>query len=416
MENKLTDAVIKNYKPKNKPYKVSDGKGLFLLINPNGSRLWRLKYRLKGKEKLLALGSYPEVSLANARKERDESRKFIFGNEPTDPMDVKRENNRKAEEEVKKRNLNTVQCLADQWLNKMESSWSPGHAFKVRRSLEMHVYPILGECPISEMEASDLLDLLRGIQEGSGAEVSSRILQRLKRIFRMAIILKLIKRNPASDLEGLLKAPKHNHHLALNESKISEFFKRLNEYNARKLNKLGLELIMHTALRTSELRLAKWKEIQLEGKNPVWKIPGERMKVRGVPHIVPLSKQAIHLLKQIHEISGAGKLMFPGDKNPDKSISYNTLRSILMRLGYRGEATVHGFRTLFSTSANEIGRFRSDVIEKQLSHLPKDKVRGAYNHAEYLEERRELLQWWSDRLENFKTPADVINFQKHKRG
>ena len=415
MGNKLTDAVIKNYKPKNKPYKVSDGKGLFLLINPNGSRLWRLKYRLKGKEKLLALGSYPEVSLANARRERDESRKLIFSNEPTDPMDVKRENIRKAEEEVKKRNLNTVQCLADQWLNKMESSWSPGHAFKVRRSLEMHVYPILGECPISEIEASDLLDLLRGVQEGSGAEVSSRILQRLKKIFTMAIILKLIKRNPASDLEGLLKAPKQNHYKSLKESEINKFFKRLNEYNARKLTKLGLELIMHTALRTSELRLAEWKEIELEGKNPVWRIPGDRMKM-GDPHLVPLSKQAVYLLKQTQAISGAGKLVFLGDKNPDKAISYNTLRSVLMRIGYRGEATVHGFRGLFSTSANEIGRFRPDVIERQLAHSPRDKVRGAYNHAEYLEERRKLLQWWSDRLENFKSPVDVINFPKNKAG
>lgn len=231
----------------------------------------------------------------------------------------------------------------------------------------------------------------------------------------MAIIMKLIKRNPATDLEGVLKAPKHQHYKSMNESEIPNFFKKLNEYDGRKLTKLGLELIMHTALRTSELRLAKWDEIQLEGKNPVWKIPGDRMKM-GDPHIVPLSKQALHLLKQIHKISGAGKLVFPGDKNPDKAISYNTLRSVLMRIGYRGEATVHGFRGLFSTSANETGRFRPDVIERQLAHAPRDKVRGAYNHAEYLEERRLLLQWWSDRLENFKTPADVINFQKHKRG
>ena len=259
------------------------------------------------------------------------------------------------------------------------------------------------------------MDLLRGVQEGSGAEVSSRILQRLKKIFTMAIILKLIKRNPASDLEGLLKAPRHNHYKSLNESEIHEFFKRLKEYNARKLSKLGLELIMHTALRTSELRLAEWNEIKLEEKNPVWKIPGERMKM-GHPHIVPLSKQAVHILKQIQVISGLGRLVFPGDKNPEKAISYNTLRSILMRIGYRGEATVHGFRGLFSTSANEIGRFRPDVIERQLAHSPRDKVRGAYYHAEYLEERRELLQWWSDRLESFKSPAEVINFKQYKAG
>ena len=415
MGNKLTDRMIKNYKPKDKAYKVFDGQGLFLQIKPNGSKLWRLKYRFKEKEKLFAIGKYPEVTLAEARQERDEARRMIFGMNPQDPLEVKKEKIRESDQEEKKKNLYTLSKIAQQWFDKQESSWSSGHSTKVRRSFEMHVFPILGDRPISEIEASELLDLLRVVQEGSGAEVSSRILQRMKRIFRMAIIMKLIKRNPATDLEGVLKAPKHQHYKSMNESEIPNFFKKLNEYDGRKLTKLGLELIMHTALRTSELRLAKWDEIQLEGKNPVWKIPGDRMKM-GDPHIVPLSKQALHLLKQIHKISGAGKLVFPGDKNPDKAISYNTLRSVLMRIGYRGEATVHGFRGLFSTSANETGRFRPDVIERQLAHAPRDKVRGAYNHAEYLEERRLLLQWWSDRLENFKTPADVINFQKHKRG
>ena len=226
MGNKLTDRMIKNYKPKDKAYKVFDGQGLFLHIKPNGSKLWRLKYRFKEKEKLFAIGKYPEVTLAEARKERDEAKKMIFGMNPKDPLEVKKEKIRESDQEEKKKNLYTLSKIAQQWFDEQESSWSSGHSTKVRRSFEMHVFPILGDRPISEIEASELLDLLRVVQEGSGAEVSSRILQRMKRIFRMAIIMKLIKRNPATDLEGVLKAPKHQHYKSMNESEIPNFFKK----------------------------------------------------------------------------------------------------------------------------------------------------------------------------------------------
>ena len=412
-KDKLTDTVINNYRPRDKPFKISDGGGMFLLIKPNGTRLWRLKYRIQGKEKLMALGKYPEVSLAQARGKRELAREKI--SQQIDPLQLQREEKLRAEEEEKRIKANSFVMIAEEWLSKMEAKWKPSHTHKVRRSLEIHVFPFIGQKPITQIESSELLDMLRGVQERGTPEVANRVLQRLSRIFQMGIILGVSKRNPAAHLQGVLPSPRHNHYKSLKESELSEFIKRLDTYDGKKLTRLALEMIIHTALRTTELRLAEWSEFETESEQPIWRIPGDRMKMKDL-HLVPLSRQVIVLLEQIREISGDGKLLFPSEKNPNQAMSYNTMLFALYRMGYHSRITVHGFRSLFSTYANEKGRFRPDVIERQLAHAPRDKVRGAYNHAEYLEERRELLQWWSDHLENFRTPGKVIDFQSRKAG
>ncbi len=394
----LTDITCKGTKPKEKPYKLADERGLYLEVMPNNKKYWRLKFRFNGKENRLAFGVYPEVSLAEARDKRDEARKMLRNG--INPSQAKKD--KKLQNKLE--NENSFEMIAREWLENMKHSWTERHANYTLKRLEADILPVLGFKPMNKIVAPELLQTLREVEKRDALDLSHRLLQTCGQIFRYAIATGRAERDIAADLKGALKVRKKENFAHLKEDQLPEFFSRLTSYDGDLQTKLGLKLLVLTFVRSSELRGARWEEINFEKSE--WRIPAERMKMNEL-HIVPLSRQAIDILEQLKLINGSKPFVFPSRTKPETSFtSENTLLYALYRMGYHSQATTHGFRATASTILNEHG-FRSDVIERQLAHGEKNKVRGAYNHAQYLKERREMMQWYSDYLDK------VMRIQKN---
>ena len=389
---------IKNAKPAVKPYKLADGGGLYLLINSNGSKYWRLKYRYGGKEKVLALGVYPDVSLALARDERQEAKKHL--RDFVDPSKVRKQR----KQATISKTVNSFEAVAQEWWQKQVGRWSLDHGTKVWRSLESDVLPYLGHRPISEITTDEVLAAVRRVEKRQAFDLAGRILQRCSSVFRYAIQTKRTSNNPTADCAGALETRKRQHRLALKKSELPAFLKELKNYEGHPVTRLALTLLTITFVRSGELRFATWDEFDLNNK--MWRIPAKRMKM-GTEHLVPLCRQAIAVIEDLKQYTGDDKYLFTGERSRLKPISNNTMIYAMYRLGYKSRATPHGFRTSASSILNEEG-FNRDAIERQLSHMERNQVRGAYTqHAEYLKERTTMMDWWGNYIEQLETSSNT---------
>jgi integrase len=389
MPKSLSDAKVRNAKPKTKPYKIADSGGLFLLVMPNGSKYWRLKYFFGGKEKTLALGVYPDIALADARDRRAQAKRLLAAGD--DPGEAKKQ----AKHLAVLKTANTFEAIAREWYGQRVHEWSPKTAGMVQDRLDRHILPKLDYRPIAEINAPEVLAVLRVVEESGALEMARRVSHIISQVFMYAIATGRAERNPVNDLRGALKTPVVSHRAYLREADLPDYLQKLETYIGTPLTKLALQLLLLTFVRTTELRAAEWKEIDWDKAE--WRIPAERMKVRE-EHIVPLSRQAVTVLRELEQHSGTRPYVFPSETNPATFMSENTMLYALYRMGYRSRATGHGFRSTASTILNEHG-FRPDVIERQLAHRERNSVRAAYNHAQYLPERREMMQWWADFLD-----------------
>lgn len=398
----LTEVKVRNAKPAEKPIKLTDGSGMHLLIQPSGSKYWRLQYRFAGKQKMLALGVYPEISLATARLRRDEARKLIANT--IDPAEKRKS------EKIEEKGLLTFETVARDW-HSSNRTWSDSHRTTVLNSLITHLFPVIGKRNITELKTRDLLLPLKNAEKSGHLEVASRLQQRITAIMRYAVHNALIDQNPAYDLSGAVTTPKSTHRPALPFEQLPELLRRIEAYKGKGITQIAVQLTLLTFIRSSELRFARWSEVNFE--NSLWTIPGERQELDGVkysgrgskmknPHLVPLSKQAKTLLEKLHSISGDKELMFIGFSRDDKPISENTVNKALRTMGYdtKKEVCGHGFRTMACSALIESGLWSRDAVERQMSHQERNSVRAAYIHkAEHLEERKLMLQWWADYLE-----------------
>jgi integrase len=404
----LTDTKVRNAKPKERPYKLSDGGGMYLLVTPRGSRYWRLDYRFAGKRRTLAIGVYPVVSLANARARREDARTCLAAN--TDPAVAKRQARRSAEYGSK----NTFEGVAREWIDNQRNRLSPRYRGLLLARLEADAFPQIGARPVGEIDAPELLDILRKVEQRGAIETAGRLRQSCGQVFRYAIATGRGKHDPAADLRGALRRPgRKRGHRAMVLDEVPTFLAKLNTYDGEPQTCLALRLMILTFARTTELRAARWSEFEgLEGPEPTWRIPAERMKMKR-EHIVPLAPQAVAVLRKIRALPGAesSPLLFPSPSR-EGCMSNNTMLFAMYRLGYHGRATVHGFRAMASTALNEMG-FRPDVIERQLAHQEQNAVRAAYNRAEYLRERRSMMEQWAAYLDALAS-GNVLSFQgKH---
>jgi len=386
---RLKDITVRNAKPRPKKYKIYDGEGLYLEVLPTGAKYWRMKYFFAGKEKRLALGVYPEISLADARERRSQARKVLAAGQ--DPVQAKQEAKRLAT----LKHANTFEAIAREWFENRKHEWAPSFADMVLDRLERHILPNLGHRPIADVQAPEVLAILR-VVEGKGAlEMARRVMQMCGQIFMYAIATARAQRNPVADLRGALKTPVVKHRAYLKESELPDYLRKLDAYDGHAQTKLALRLLLLTFVRTTELRAAQWQEIDWDKAE--WRIPPERMKMKET-HLVPLSRQALAVLRDLQNRSGDRPYIFTNQHNPHTFMSENTMLYALYRMGYHSRTTGHGFRSTASTILNEHG-FRADVIERQLAHSERNSVRAAYNHAQYLPERREMMQWWADYLD-----------------
>ena len=386
----LTDTAARNAKPTEKQYKLTDSDGLYLLVKPNGTKLWRFKYYYLGKEKLLAVGAYPETTLAEAREKRIAARKLLANN--ADPSVHRQQERRLAEFTAD----NTFKAVATEWFETHKPKWSADHAARLWRRIEANILNKIGDRPIAEIEALELLDTIRKVEKRGATELSHRLLHICGAIFRYAVLTKRTTYNPAQDLSGALIPHKAKNYPTIQAKELPNFFNQLKKVDASEQNKLAIRLLMLTFVRTGELRHSEWKDIDLEGK--LWRLPAHTTKMKE-EHVVPLSKQAIVVLQELKKLTGHGDLLFPSRyRRSHRMMSENTINHILRKMGYKDQLVGHGFRALASTTLNEKG-FRPDVIEHQLAHMERNKVRAAYNRAKYLDERKHMMQWWADFLE-----------------
>ncbi|EIV2151410.1 integrase arm-type DNA-binding domain-containing protein [Klebsiella pneumoniae] len=399
----LTDAKIRTLKPSDKPFKVSDSHGLYLLVKPGGSRHWYLKYRINGKESRIALGAYPAVSLSDARQQREGVRKMLALN--INPVQ------QRAAERGSRTPDKVFKNVALAW-HKSNRKWSQNTADRLLASLNNHIFPVIGNLPVSELKPRHFIDLLKRIEEKGLLEVASRTRQHLSNIMRHAVHQGLIDTNPAANLGGVTTPPVRRHYPALPLERLPELLERIGAYHqCRELTRLAVLLMLHVFIRSSELRFARWSEIDFT--NRVWTIPATREPIIGVrysgrgakmrmSHIAPLSEQSIAILKQIKDITGNNELIFPGDHNPYKPMCENTVNKALRVMGYDTKKDIcgHGFRAMACSALMESGLWAKDAVERQMSHQERNTVRMAYIHkAEHLEARKAMMQWWSDYLE-----------------
>jgi integrase len=397
----LTDTAVRNAKRREKPQKLSDGGGLHLLVNPDGARYWRLAYRYHGRQKTLALGVYPIVSLADARMARDGAKLLLARN--IDPSQARKEQKRAARLSAD----NTFEIVAREWCENQRDGWAALYRDYVMRRLEADVFPEIGSRPIAEIEPPELLAVLRKVEKRGAVEIAKRLRQTVGQVFRYGIVTGRAKRDPSVDLKGALKASgRRAHHKAMPREDLPIFLRALSTYDGEARTRLGLHLAVLTFVRTTELRAARWDEVDLETAE--WRIPAERMKMRD-PHIVPLSRQAVEIFAELRSIAGQSNYVFPS-AGTEGFMSNNTMLFAMYRLGFHGRATVHGFRAVASTLLNEMG-FHPDCIERQLAHDERNKVRAAYNHAQYLPERRRMMQLWANYLDDLAGGAKVIVHQ-----
>ena len=403
----LTNVQIAKAKPKDSAYKLSDERGLHLRIYPNGSKLWQVRYRFDGKQKTASLGPYPDISLAKARDEREKIRQAVASG--TDPVAAKKLDARKKAAEVR----HSFKEVSLAWLAHWRTNKTSRHVTNVIHRLEADVYPAIGKMPLIKVEAPDLVDMVKAIESRGAGDLAKRAYQTTNQIFRYAIAHGLATRNPAADIRpsDILKPTKITNYARIEASQLGDLMKALDAYGGREVTKYAMTLLMLTFVRTGELIGAKWSEI--DEPNKQWRIPAERMKM-ATPHIVPLSTQALSLLTKLRPLTGHREFLFPGVRSPRATMSNNTLLKTLERMGYKGVMTGHGFRGLASTVLHEHG-FPHQQIELQLSHMPRNKVSAAYNHAEYLTPRAEMMQWWADYLSSVSDPSGALsNKQSHE--
>jgi integrase len=397
--DKLTELGVRKAKPSSKPKKLSDGGGLFLLLHPSGSKYWRMKYRFMGKEKLFAIGLWPEVSLIAAREKRNEAKQLLKSGK--DPSAAKK--NLKVSQKVAQ--SNTFGSVTEEWLEIKQKEWKRLYFDDVKSSIEIHLLPDLGQRPIEDITSSEILSVLKKIEEQGKLEVASRSRQKCGAIFTYANLRQLCTSNPVSNLKGALASPKKKKFNSLSPKDLPQFLVKLEEYDGAIITKLALRFIMLTLARTSEVRFALWNEFDLEAAEPTWRIPAERMKMNQ-EHLVPLSRQTSVVIGEVRRFTQGDKYVFHQANNPNMQMSDNTMLFAMYRMGYHSRATVHGLRATMSTLLNEKGH-NPDVIEHLLSHQNSNKVRAAYNRAEYLSERRITLQWLADHLDSLYTKAQL---------
>ncbi|HFW4798783.1 TPA: tyrosine-type recombinase/integrase [Salmonella enterica subsp. diarizonae serovar 60-67:z35:-] len=395
----LTDLAIRRSKPKDKPYTLNDGNGLSLLIEPNGSKGWRLRYRFAGKAKLMSLGTYPNVALADARTARDEAKKLIAGG--IDPAEVRKAKKR----EIESRFGNTFEGIAREWYEKRFDRWSPSYAEEMIETFEKDVFPYIGSRPIAEIKPMELLAVLSVLNDRGATEKLRKVRQRCGEVFRYAVITGRAEYNPAPDLVSAFAPHKKEHYAFLKADELPEFFRILNTYTGSMIVKLAMKLLILTGVRPGELRQAEWCEIDFD--NRVWEVPKERMKMRR-PHCVPLSEQAINILEQLKPMTGHYQYIFPGRIHHSKPMSEMAMNVLIRRIGYAGRVTGHGFRHTMSTILHEQG-YNTAWIETQLAHVDKNSIRGTYNHAQYLDGRREMLQWYADYMDALEHGENVVH-------
>ena len=398
----LTDTAIRNAKPAEKPYKLTHGKGLYLLVNATG-KYWRLDYRFAGKRKTLALGVYPDVTLAKARERRDDARKLLAND--TDPSLVMAVNKRARLDGAQ----NTFEAVAREWYAKKLPTWAPTTAQKVIRQLEKDIFPWIGSRPIKDITAPELLAALRRMESRGALELAHRMREYCGMVFRYAVATGKAERDPSGDLKGALAPVKTKHHASVTDRKIGELLRAIDGYTGSFMTKCALQLAPLVFVRPGELRAAEWSEFDLDAAE--WRIPGEKMKMRD-QHIVPLSQQAMEILRSIHPLTGNCRYVFPSVRTTVRPMSENTVNAALRRMGYeKNEMTGHGFRSTASTLLHEQG-WPHEAIERQLAHAERNKVSAAYNYAEHLPKRREMMQHWADYLGGLAAGAKVLNIKK----
>lgn len=401
----LTELKIKNVKPEEKQFKLTDGEGMHLLVHPNGSKYWRLQYRFDGKQKMLALGTYPDVSLAKARELRAEYRKYL--KEGIDPALIKANGGKPIDKDDIPTEIIKFKDVAVEW-HKSNNRWSDHHRQRVLSSLEANIFPSIGDSDIRKLTTRDLWLPIKAVEDSGRIEVAQRMLQRIKSIMRFAVQTGILTYNPSHDLTGAVAPQKVKHRPALPLEKLPELLARIDSYQGKLLTKLAVKLSLLIFIRSSELRFARWEEIDFD--KAIWTIPAEREALAGVkyssrgskmrtPHLVPLSRQAIEILREIQEISGDKPIIFIGDRDSTKVMSEGTVNKALARMGYdtKTEVCGHGFRTMACSSLIESGKWSRDAVERQMSHQERNGVRAAYIHkAEHINERRLMMQWWAD--------------------
>ncbi|EMM8061626.1 TPA: tyrosine-type recombinase/integrase [Morganella morganii] len=402
----LTDAKLRTLKPKEKVYRLGDSAGLYIEVAINGSRYWRMKYRFFGKEKRLAFGVYPEVTLAEAREKRDAARKLLASG--SDPAEAK-----KIAKATQQANAeNTFEAVAREWHTSKADRWSLRYRDEIIDTFEKDIFPYIGKRPIAELKPMELLEALRKMEKRGALEKMRKVRQRCGEVFRYAIVTGRAEYNPAPDLASALAVPKKVHFPFLTASELPYLLNDLAGYTGSIITKTATQIIMLTGVRTQELRFARWGDIDFDQR--LWEIPAEVMKMKR-PHIVPLSEQVVMLFKQLEPISKHHPLVFIGRNDPRKPISKESINQVIELLGYKGRLTGHGFRHTMSTILHEQG-FNSAWIETQLAHVDKNAIRGTYNHAQYLEGRREMMQWYADYIDSLRNGGNILhgNFNRQK--
>lgn len=404
MPARLTDAAIRNAKAKERAYKLPDGGSLFLLVTPAGSKLWRFRYRLGGSENLYAVGEYPALGLQQAREARDAARRLV--KEGIHPSQHRRASRLVAATEAS----NTLESVAREWIERNRSHWSAYYGRQVETVLTADVFPAIGGLPIRSVTAAQLLGIIRGIEKRGAPSIALLVRQWVSAVFRYAVATLRADSDPASALRGAVRKPKTQHKRPLTRQELGLFLAKLEASKSGPQVSAALRLLLLTFVRPGEVRGARWGEFDLDAAE--WRIPAERMKMRE-PHVVPLSRQAVRLLRDLKAEGSARPQLFPNLRDPQRDMSPTTLNRALERMGYSGHFSAHGFRATASTLLNEMG-FRPDVIERQLAHRERNRVRASYNQASYMEERKKMMQAWADFLDALGRGGDVRPIRSKK--
>lgn len=405
----LTDIKVRNVKPAGKDVKLFDGGGLFLLVTRSGGKLWQFKYRYDGKEKKLAFGSYPEVSLADAREKRESARKLVASG--VDPGVVRKAQKAARASEVE----NSFEVVAREWHSRFLSTWTPGHAVTIMSRLERDVFPWLGSRPIVEIKATELLMALRKVEARGALETAHRIRTVCGQVFRYAVATGRAERDISADLRGALPPVSEKHHASITEpARIAELLRAIEGYQGGFVVRCALQLAPMLFVRPGELRAAEWSEFDLDAGE--WHIPADRMKMKQA-HLVPLSSQAVEILRELQKLTGSSRYVFPSGRSFHRCMSNNAVNAALRRMGYeKDEMTGHGFRAMARTILDEVLHFRPDYIEHQLAHAVKDPNGRAYNRTAHIAERKKMMQTWADYLDGLKRGAKILPFPGHAQG
>ena len=407
----LTDVTIRNAKPRAKPYKMGDAFGLFVLIQPSGGKLWRFKYRFDGREKKLAIGTYPVIGLAEARRRRDQARELLAAGK--DPSRERQREKLRSQAQAG----NTFAAIAEEYCDKRkrdgQKAWAASTAARSEYLISLLKVP-LGRMPITDIEPADVLAAVRKIERKGQLESARRTLQLAGAVFRYAVATARLASDPTRDLRGALTAPTVTHYGAIiDPARVGELLRAIDGYEGQPITKLAMQLAPHVFVRPGELRHAEWNEIDLDGA--LWTIPAAKTKMRK-DHLVPLSRQSIAILEDLRTLTGPDGYVFPSIRSRKRPMSDNTINAGLRRLGYStDEMTAHGFRAMASTLLNESGKWHPDAIERALAHGDSDRVRAAYHRGAHWKERVAMAQWWSDHLDQLRKGAEVVPIKARKR-